>query len=65
MTPETTLSPVLNVREVAAHLRLSPASIYRLLKLRAIPAFRAGGDWRFRTDEINRWRTELEKGDGK
>jgi excisionase family DNA binding protein len=53
---------VMTVREVAAYLRVHPATIYKLLKRHQIPAFRLGSDWRFRIEAIDRWR--LEQGHG-
>jgi excisionase family DNA binding protein len=44
------------VREVCAYLRVSRATIYRLLKEHQIPAFRLGSDWRFNIEAIDRWR---------
>jgi excisionase family DNA binding protein len=46
----------MTVREVCAYLRVSRATIYRLLKEHQIPAFRLGSDWRFNIEEIDRWR---------
>lgn len=51
---------VMNVREVSEYLRVHRATIYRLLKLKRIPGFRIGGDWRFNVELIDRWRSELE-----
>jgi excisionase family DNA binding protein len=52
----TSPSKVMTVREVCAYLRVSRATIYRLLKEHQIPAFRLGSDWRFNIEEIDRWR---------
>ena len=46
----------MTVREVCAYLRVSRATIYRLLKQNRIPAFRLGSDWRFNIEQIDRWR---------
>jgi excisionase family DNA binding protein len=32
------------------------STIYRLLKHRELPAFKAGSDWRFNRDDIDQWR---------
>jgi excisionase family DNA binding protein len=32
-----------------------PSSIYRLLRVEGIPAFRVGSDWRFRRDLVAEW----------
>ncbi len=41
--------------EIAEYLRLHPYTIRRLAREKKIPAFRAGGQWRFRKDDIDRW----------
>ena len=43
------------VEEVAGALRLHPYTVRRLSRERKIPAFKFGGQWRFRKDEIDRW----------
>lgn len=50
---------VMNVKEVADYLRVHPSTIYRLLKQRALPAFKVGADWRFNREHIDRWRLEI------
>lgn len=47
---------VMTVKELADYLALHPSTVYRLLKLRQIPGFRVGSDWRFNVEEIDRWR---------
>lgn len=46
---------VYTVEEVANALKLHPYTIRRLSRERKIPAFKFGGQWRFRKDEIDRW----------
>jgi excisionase family DNA binding protein len=46
---------ILTVEEVAAYLKVSSRSIYALLAKEEIPAFRVGGAWRFRRDELDYW----------
>ena len=50
--------PLMDLHEVAAYLRVHETTIHRLLKKRAIPAFRVGRDWRFVPEEIVRWTTD-------
>jgi excisionase family DNA binding protein len=46
---------VLKVAELAEYLRVHPATVYRLLRTKQLTGFRAGGEWRFSLDEIDRW----------
>jgi len=43
------------VREVAAYLKITEKTTYRLTAEGIIPAFKVGGTWRFRAREINAW----------
>ena len=43
------------VEEVAKALRLHEYTIRRLCREGKIPAFKVGGQWRFRKDEIDKW----------
>jgi excisionase family DNA binding protein len=43
------------VEEVAQALKLHPYTIRRLSREEKIPAFKFGGQWRFRKDEIDTW----------
>ena len=43
------------VDEVAKALKLHPYTIRRLCREDKIPAFKFGGQWRFRKDEIDKW----------
>lgn len=49
------LPEVFTVEEVAAYLKVTERSIYSLLTRKEIPAFKVGGAWRFRLDEIDAW----------
>ncbi len=46
---------ILTLQEVAAYLKLTDKSIYRLAQSGRIPAFKAGGAWRFRLSDIEEW----------
>lgn len=46
---------LMTIEEVAAVLRVSRFTVYRLAKGRAIPATKIGRQWRFQKEEINRW----------
>ena len=41
--------------EVADALKLHPYTIRRLSREKKIPAFKFGGQWRYRIDEIEKW----------
>ncbi len=46
---------IMTVRDLAEYLQCHQSTIYRLVKRGEIPAFRLGGDWRFKSDQIERW----------
>jgi excisionase family DNA binding protein len=48
-------SDIMTVGELATKLRCHPATIYRLVKQRKLPAFRVGYDWRFSSQTIESW----------
>ena len=41
--------------EIAEVLRLHPYTVRRLSRENKIPAFKFGGQWRYRKDEIEKW----------
>jgi excisionase family DNA binding protein len=41
--------------EVAAYLKVGKRTVYRLAAAKKIPAFKVGGTWRFRRQEIDQW----------
>lgn len=41
--------------EVAEVLKLHPYTVRRLCREKKVPAFKFGGQWRFRKDEIDKW----------
>ncbi len=43
------------VEELARYLKLHEYTIRRLARMNKIPSFKAGGQWRFRKDEIDNW----------
>ncbi len=52
---------VMTVKEASNYLRIHPSTIYRLIKLGQIPAFRIGSDWRFNVESIDSWRMRREE----
>jgi excisionase family DNA binding protein len=53
---------VLTLREVGELLRVNRSTLYKLTRQGRIPAFKIGGDWRFRKDVIKRWILEQTRG---
>jgi len=45
------------VSEIADHLRIHPHTIRRFARTGKIPAFKAGGQWRFDGKEIEKWKS--------
>jgi excisionase family DNA binding protein len=58
-------SSILTIQDIAKYLRVHPATIYRLLKKKQLPAFKVGRDWRFSRESIDRWRADAEANDSK
>ena len=48
----------LTLGEVANYLHVSRSTIYRLVQRNELPGFKVGNDWRFTTEEIDRWCSE-------
>jgi excisionase family DNA binding protein len=55
MPNRTTEGEILTIREVAAYLKVTERTIYRLAAEKKIPAFKVGGTWRFPRSEIDQW----------
>jgi len=49
------------VKEVAAYLRISESTAYRMVERGALPGFKVASEWRFDRAQIDRWRRSLEK----
>jgi excisionase family DNA binding protein len=52
---------IMTADELAAYLRVSRATVIRLLKRRNLPGFRVGVDYRFRRADIDEWIEAREK----
>ena len=50
--------PHLSVEEVATWLKVTPRTIYRLVRGGKLPGFKAGGQWRFSQDMLEVWRAD-------
>jgi excisionase family DNA binding protein len=46
---------LLTVKEVATYLVVTERTVYRLIKDPVFPAFKVGGQWRFKIDLIDDW----------
>jgi excisionase family DNA binding protein len=49
------LENLMTVKEVAALLRVSPQTLYKMLEQGSIPAVKIGSQWRFDRDQIREW----------
>lgn len=45
----------LTTEEVLAYLRITPRTIYRLIRTGELPAMRIGRQWRFRRADLDAW----------
>jgi len=46
---------LITIKEVADFLQIAEKTIYRLAAEGKIPAFKVGGSWRFKRNEIEDW----------
>lgn len=53
-----TMSEIMTIKQVAEYLKVSPRSIYKLVKDSAIPTFRIMNMWRFEKSKIDHWINE-------
>ena len=51
---------MMTVSEVSEYLRISKASVYRLVKMKEIPVIKIGRQLRFRKDVIDEWLSKKE-----
>ena len=49
------LKNLLTVKEVAALLRVSTQTLYKMLEQGQIPAVKVGSQWRFDGDKVKNW----------
>ncbi|RRN78278.1 DNA-binding protein [Pseudoxanthomonas sp. SGD-10] len=49
---------IFTLEEVAAYLKVGKRTVYRLVAAQELPAFKVGGSWRFRRQEIDQWINE-------
>jgi excisionase family DNA binding protein len=49
---------VMNVRQAAQYLGVSPDTLYKYVNEQKIPAFKLGNRWRFKKSKIDQWMEE-------
>ncbi|MEP9410169.1 MAG: helix-turn-helix domain-containing protein [Candidatus Brocadia sp.] len=46
---------IMTIKQVAEYLKISPRTVYKLVKKGAIPSFKIMNMWRFEQSKIDRW----------
>ena len=46
---------ILTLKEVAAYLKLTKKTAYRLAAEGRLPGFKVGGSWRFKKEDVLQW----------
>lgn len=46
---------ILTLKEVAAYLKLTEKTAYRLASEGKLPGFKVGGSWRFKAEDLEKW----------
>jgi excisionase family DNA binding protein len=46
---------VMNIREAAQYLGITPDTLYKYVSLDRIPAFKLGNRWRFKKTVLDEW----------
>jgi excisionase family DNA binding protein len=46
---------ILTLPEVAELLKVAEKTVYTMAQKGHLPAFKVGGQWRFRRDDLHRW----------
>ena len=46
---------ILTIKDVAEYLKIKEKTAYKLAAEGKLPGFKAGGSWRFRQSEIEKW----------
>jgi excisionase family DNA binding protein len=52
------LEELMNIKEAATYLRLNYMTVYKLAQKHRLPAFKVGGNWRFKKDILDNWLTQ-------
>jgi excisionase family DNA binding protein len=53
--PVRDMEAFLTTEEVLGYLKITPRTIYRLIRSGELPAVRIGRQWRFRRGDLDRW----------
>jgi excisionase family DNA binding protein len=53
--PVREMEAFLTTEEVLSYLKITPRTIYRLIRSGELPAVRIGRQWRFRRGDLDRW----------
>lgn len=56
------MSDLMTLQELAAYLRVTTKTVYRLLEKGRIPAIKLGRQWRFNREAIDKWLSEKSVG---
>jgi excisionase family DNA binding protein len=51
----TMTEQILTLKEVAAYLKLTEKTAYRLAAEKKLPGFKVGGSWRFKSSDLEAW----------
>jgi excisionase family DNA binding protein len=54
-TKKLQTSILMTVKDVATYLAVTERTVYRLVKDHRLPAYKVGGQWRFKADMIEGW----------
>jgi excisionase family DNA binding protein len=46
---------ILTLKELAAYLKLTEKTAYRLASEGKLPGFKVGGSWRFKSEDLESW----------
>jgi excisionase family DNA binding protein len=49
------IEPWLNIDEIAAYLKISKVTVYRMVKAKVFPVYRVGKGWRTKASLLDEW----------
>lgn len=52
---------IMTISDIAAYLKITEKTAYRLVSEDKIPGFKVGGSWRFNREEIQAWAKSKDK----